>query len=153
MLPKLNFPDYEFRFKKRTSGELLIFDTIRKKFVELSPEEWVRQHLIQFLIIEKKFPKSLFAVETGVKLNNTKKRTDILVYNLQKKVILLAECKAPSVKITKQTLEQALRYNLQYQSSFIILTNGFEHFPFFVENNGKIRNIEQIPDYKLIANN
>jgi len=151
LLPKLNFPQYDFRFKKNATNGLLIFDEIRKKFVELSPEEWVRQHLILYLIKEKKFPASLFSVEKGLKLNNTHKRTDILIYNTNKKITLLAECKAPSVQLTKTTAEQALRYNLVHKSPFLILTNGLTHLFFQLEGGTKIKQLADCIDYEKIT--
>lgn len=147
MLPKLNFPDYEFRFKKNDSGGLMIFDTIRKKFVDLSPEEWVRQNLVSYLVKEKRYPQSLFALETGLKLNNTQKRTDVIIYNTDKKVSVLAECKAPNIKINHKVIEQALRYNLVYGAEFLILTNGIVHYYYQIIE-GKGQQIVEIIDFK-----
>lgn len=147
MLPKLNFPDYEFRFKKNDKGGLMIFDCIRKKFVDLSPEEWVRQNLVSYLINQKHYPKSLFSIETGLRLNKTQKRTDIIVYNTDKKICILAECKAPNVKITKRVAEQALRYNLVHNADYVALTNGIVHVYYQIIDN-KPQQIKEMIDYK-----
>jgi hypothetical protein len=147
LLPKLNFPDYEFRFKKNDKGGLMIFDTIRKKFVDLSPEEWVRQNLISYLIHQKHYPQSLFSVETVLALNKTQKRTDVIVYNTDKKISVLAECKAPSIKITKSVAEQALRYNLVHNAEYVVLTNGLVHVYYQIIA-GKPQQIVDMIDYK-----
>lgn len=147
MLPKLNFPDYEFRFKKNDKGGLMIFDTIRKKFIELTPEEWVRQNLVSYLIQQKNYPQSLFSLETGLKLNGTQKRTDVIIYNTEKKISVLAECKAPNVKITKNVAEQALRYNLVHNADYVVLTNGIVHV-YYQITDGKPQQIIDIIDYK-----
>lgn len=146
MLPKLNFPDYEFRFKKNDKGGLMIFDTIRKKFIDLTPEEWVRQNLVSYLISQKNYPQSLFSLETGLKLNNTQKRTDVIIYSIEKKIRILAECKAPNVKITKSVAEQALRYNLVHNAEFVILTNGLVHF-YYQMVDSKPKQVFDIIDY------
>ena len=152
MLPKLNFPPYEFRFKKNEKGKLMIFDQIRKKFIELTPEEWVRQHLVMYLMNEKSYPASMFSLETGLKLNNTQKRTDVIVYDSEKKVCVLAECKAPEIKLTKSVAEQALRYNLIEKAKLLILTNGIVHL-FYEINAGEAKQINEAIDYKLFTLN
>lgn len=115
-----------------------IFDPVRKKFVDLSPEEWVRQHYIRFLAEERNYPLSLFSVERGLKLNSTNKRTDILIYKNSKEIFLLVECKAPEVAITKKVVEQSLRYNLTHNSQYIAISNGLKHFVLDIE--GRILN-------------
>jgi hypothetical protein len=146
LLPKLNFPDYTFRLRKTGTGTLQIFDNIRKKFIDLYPEEWVRQHMIRFLTEERNYPLSLITVERGLKLNSTAKRTDIVIYNLQKQPLLLVECKAPEIVPDKRAVEQVLRYNLTHQARFMVLSNGLKHIildktgtllpdiPFYPEN-------------------
>jgi len=104
LLPKLNFPEYTFRLRKTTAGKHQIFDRVRKKFVDLSPEEWVRQHLIVFLSEEHQFPLSAFAVEKGLKLNNTNKRTDIVIYAKTGNAIVLVKCKDKKFQLDKRVL-------------------------------------------------
>jgi len=145
--PKLNFPEYTFRFRQNEKGGLMIFDTIRKKFIALTPEEWVRQHLIHYLVEEKKYPQSLISVEKSLSLNNTQKRTDIRIYNQTKKLILLAECKSYTTNITKNTIEQALRYDLALNSHIIVLSNGIDHFCFKKNKDGKFLALQQLPEF------
>jgi hypothetical protein len=133
LYPPLNFPQYQFRIRKNEKNTEEIFDRVRKKFVALTPEEWVRQHLIEFLVEEKKFPHSLLAVEKQLKLNSTLKRTDLLAYSSSLQPVLLAECKAPEIKLDIHVLTQALRYNLVMNVDNLIITNGNSHF-FFIKD-------------------
>ncbi|AYN68170.1 restriction endonuclease subunit R [Euzebyella marina] len=126
MLP-LNFPDYNFRFKN-SENNILIFDVIRKKFVVLQPEEWVRQHAVNYLINEKKYPKSLVNVEKQLTVNNLSKRYDIVVFHSTGKINLLIECKAPQITIDQKTFDQIARYNLQLEADYLMVTNGLNHF-------------------------
>ena len=124
---KLNLPLFEFKIKKENKNNI-IFDEIRKKWIILTPEEWVRQHVVHFLLKEKNYPISLIAVEKQLKINTRIKRTDIVVYNKQGTPELLIECKAPSVKITQTTFDQIARYNLTANSNYLMVTNGLAHY-------------------------
>jgi type I site-specific restriction endonuclease len=126
-LIKLNFPNYSFRFKN-SENKVAIFDEIRKKFVVLTPEEWVRQHVVQYLLVEKKYPKSLINVEKLVKVNGLNKRYDIVVFQPNGEIFLLIECKAPEVSISQQTFDQIARYNLKLNAQFLMVTNGLNHY-------------------------
>lgn len=148
MLPQLNFPFFKFRFKKNKNGDLLIFDEIRKKFVALTPEEWVRQHLITYLYSKKKYPKSLFSVEQSLKLNATDKRSDIRIYNNNKELLLIAECKAPSVKLDIKALEQVMRYELALSANWLILSNGLSHLIFEKNTENKFQPAQDFPEFK-----
>lgn len=121
----LNFPSYKFRFKN-SENKLLIFDEVRKKFVALQPEEWVRQHVVRFLKNEKKYPASLINVEKQFKINGLVKRFDVIVFNSDGSVHLVVECKAPEVDITQQTFDQIARYNLSLKASYLMVTNGLD---------------------------
>ena len=123
----LNFPSYNFRFKNR-ENKPLIFDVVRKKFVVLTPEEWVRQNTLQFLLTEKNIPLSHINVEKQLLLNDTKKRYDIVVFNKDGSIFLLVECKAPSIEITQDTFDQIARYNLVTNASYQMVTNGLTHY-------------------------
>ena len=122
----LNFPLYEFRFKN-SENKLYIFDIVRKKFVSLTPEEWVRQHTIQFLLKEKKYPQSLMNVEKQIQVNQLTKRYDIVVYRSDGSIFLAVECKAPQVKITQQIFDQIARYNMTLKAENLMITNGLHH--------------------------
>lgn len=124
---KLNFPEYSFRFKN-SENKRLIFDPIRKKFVILTPEEWVRQHTLQFLINEKGYSPSLINVEKQLLLHGTKKRYDIVVFNPNGSIFLIVECKAPTIEITQDTFDQIARYNLVTQAEYVMVTNGLDHY-------------------------
>lgn len=126
-MQKLNFPEYSFRFKN-SENKPLAFDEIRKKFVILTPEEWVRLHVVQFLIIDKNYPKSLINVEKQLKVNNITKRYDAVVFNSDGSIFLIVECKAPSIPITQITFDQIARYNLTLKAEYLMVTNGLEHY-------------------------
>ena len=125
----------------------MIFDDIRKKFLVLTPEEWVRQNLIAFLLYEKKYPKSLVAVEKSLQLNNTNKRSDIRIYDTNKNLILLAECKAHLVNLDHKSIEQVLRYEISQHSKLIIVSNGLQFICLKKNDEGKFIVINEIPEY------
>jgi len=122
-------PEYNFRIRESKIG-LQIFDSIRKKYVVLTPEEWVRQNFIQYLIEEKKYPPALIAVETGLKYNKLKKRSDIAIYSRSGNLWMLIECKSPSVKISQETFDQVAVYNKSHKikTKYLSITNGINHF-------------------------
>lgn len=124
---KLNLPEYSFRFSKK-GDQVLIFDPFRKKHVILTPEEWVRQNFLQFLLNEKNYPESLIKVEMGLRLNKLPKRSDIVVFDSQGKPSLLVECKAPSVKISQKVFDQIARYNMTLKVEYLVVTNGLKHY-------------------------
>lgn len=126
-MQQLNLPTYQFKIKS-SENKQLIFDKIRKKNVVLTPEEWVRQNFINYLIKEKKYPISLIAVEKQVIVNKLKKRFDILIFDKHGEHNIIVECKSPKIKITQDTFDQIARYNLQLNAEFLIVTNGLEHF-------------------------
>lgn len=126
-MQKLNFPNYSFRFKN-SENKIAAFDEIRKKFVILTPEEWVRFHTVQFLIHEKQFPKSLINVERQLKLGKLIKRYDVVIYNSIGGIHLIVECKAPSIEITQSTFDQIARYNMSLKAEYLMVTNGLDHF-------------------------
>lgn len=126
-LASLNFPEkYQFRLKQ-TDEIPYIFCDIRKKWLLLTPEEWVRQHVVQFLICEKKYSKTSINTEVTVNINGMRKRADVIVYKKEKPFIIV-ECKAPSVQITQEVFDQIARYNLNLNSQYLMVTNGFFHY-------------------------
>lgn len=123
----LNFPRFNFRFKNN-ENKVSIFDVIRKKFILLTPEEWVRQHVVHYLIEIKGYPKSLINVEKIVKINGMNKRYDVVVFNTDGSIFLLVECKAPDVTITQNTFDQIARYNGVLTADYLMVTNGLNHY-------------------------
>ena len=126
-MQELNFPKFEYRFKS-TENKVSIFDVIRKKFIILQPEEWVRQHCIHYLINVKKFPLSLINVEKELIINGLKKRYDIVVYNSDGSIHLIVECKSYKVEINQNTFDQIARYNLTLDANYLMVTNGINHY-------------------------
>ena len=123
----LNFPTYGFRLKN-SENKTHIFDVIRKKFVVLQPEEWVRQHVVNYLIENKHYPKSHINVEKQLKINSLKKRYDIVVFNADGSIEILVECKAPEIVIDQASFDQIARYNMKLKANYLFVTNGLEHF-------------------------
>ena len=144
---KLNLPTYQFKIYK-TNGKHYIFDVLRKKNIVLTSEEWVRQHFVQYLIKEKKYPKSLIAIEKEIKVNNLKKRFDILIFNKMGKHEIIVECKSPKIKISQDTFDQIARYNLQLKAKYLVVTNGLQHYYCKMDfENQQYVFLENIPEY------
>ena len=144
---KLNFPVYSFRFKN-SENKVSIFDEIRKKFILLTPEEWVRQHVIQFLLQDKKYPKSYINVEKLIKINDLSKRYDGVVFQPNGEIFLLIECKAPEVPISQQTFDQIARYNLVLKAKYLMVTNGLNHYFCQMDfENEKYVFLKELPDF------
>ena len=145
---KLSFPNYEFRLKK-IDEKRFIFDEIRKKYIELTAEEWVRQNCIKYLINEKKYKSQLIAVEKKIILNNLTKRFDIIAYDNNGDPNLLVECKAPNIAIKQETFDQILSYNRVINSKYLMITNGIIHYYCKIDNiDNKINFLKDIPNYK-----
>lgn len=146
-MQSLNFPKYVFRIKNSQNRQY-IFDGIRKKFVVLQPEEWVRQHVLHFLIFTKNYPKSLVNVEKQLTVNQLKKRYDIVVFNPDGSIYLLVECKAPDIRIDQTTFDQIARYNYQLNAKYLMVTNGLDHYYCETDHiNEKYRFLAEIPDF------
>ena len=146
----LNFPDYSFPTKSN-ENKPYVFDPLRKKWVVLTPEEWVRLHCVQFLIQEKNYPSSLIAVEKSIRVFNTNKRFDIVGFQSNQSVSILVECKAPSERITQETFDQIARYNLKLKSDYLMVTNG--RFHYFCQMNYEQQEyifIKTLPPFKSI---
>lgn len=125
---ELNLPVYPFKIREQ-NGKQYIFDELRKKYLLLTPEEWVRQHVVQYLIQHKNYPKGLIKLEGGLKLYRTlSKRCDILIYNRDGNPFMLFECKAPHIKITQDVFDQATRYNIKHRVEYLAVSNGLEHY-------------------------
>lgn len=147
-MQKLNLPAFSAKLKNK-ENKTLIFDKFRKKYVVLTPEEWVRQHFANYLVEEKKYPISLIAIEKQLTINELQKRSDILVFNTEGYPEIIVECKAPSVKINQQTFDQIARYNLILNANFLVVTNGLQHFFCKMDFNNKTYIfLKEIPSYK-----
>lgn len=143
----MNFPVYSFRFKN-SENKVSIFDEIRKKFILLTPEEWVRQHVIQFLLQDKRYPKSYINVEKLIKINDLSKRYDGVVFQPNGEIFLLIECKAPEVPISQQTFDQIARYNLVLKAKYLMVTNGLNHYFCQMDfENEKYVFLKELPEY------
>lgn len=146
-MEKLNLPEYSFRFIKR-KNQSFIFDPIRKKELVLTPEEWVRQNFVQYLIREKQYPASLTRLEMSFKVNKWVRRSDIVVFNSEGKPVVLVECKAPSIKIDQKVFDQIARYNMVLRSEILIVTNGVQHFCCRMDYRAATYHyLDQIPGY------
>jgi hypothetical protein len=145
MLPKLNLPSFDLTIKK-IDQELKVFDSLRRKYVLLTPEEWVRQNFIRYMQEYLDYPAGLIAVEYGFKLNRQQKRGDIVVFNKKKEPVLVVECKASHVKINQQVFDQIARYNMTLQVPYLVVTNGLKHYCCFIDyQHGKYDFLRQIP--------
>lgn len=147
-MQKLNFPQFEYRFKS-TENKVSIFDVIRKKFIVLQPEEWVRQHCVHYLIKEKNYPKSLINVEKELNINGLKKRYDIVIFNSDGSILLIVECKSYEVIINQDTFDQIARYNLALNAEFLMVTNGINHYYCHMDTEAeRYQFLRDIPNYK-----
>jgi hypothetical protein len=150
LLVPLHLPPYPFKITDQ-NGQLTLFDVIRKKNIVITPEEWVRQHYVQYLINQKHYPKTLIKLEGGHKLHGMAKRSDIVVYNSTGEKILLVECKAPSVPIDQKTFDQVARYNMVHKVKLLAVTNGLQHYYCRIDFEDRgYKFIEELPIYKDI---
>ena len=146
---QLNFSKYQFRFKN-SENKVSIFDVIRKKFIVLTPEEWVRQHVVLFLVEEKKYPKSLINVEKVLKVNGLRKRYDVVVYKSDGSIFILVECKAPEIKIAQATFDQIATYNMTLNAQYLMVTNGLNHYFCQMDfENEKYQFLSELPIYQI----
>ena len=123
----LNLPPFNINVKK-TDGKLSVWDPLRRKFVALTPEEWVRQHFVNFLLTEKGYPSALIANEIQINLNNQKRRCDSVIYDRNLTPLMIVEYKAPDVNITQSVFDQIVRYNIVLKVKYLIVSNGMNHF-------------------------
>ncbi|MGN6181484.1 MAG: type I restriction enzyme HsdR N-terminal domain-containing protein [Mucilaginibacter sp.] len=147
-LQPLQLPPYPFKITD-ANGRLMLFDEIRKKQVVITPEEWVRQHFVQYLINHKNYPKTLIKLEGGLRLHGMARRSDIVVFNTDGGKILMVECKAPSVSITQKVFDQIARYNMTHKIALLAVTNGLQHYYCNIDfANERYSFIEDLPQYR-----
>ena len=145
-MPQLNLPNAALKIKL-VEGTTQVFDAVRKKYLVLTPEEWVRQHFIHYLNKEKKYPLGLMGVEQMVKYNGQSTRADIVLYTADGKPNMIVECKAPKVKITQDAFNQIAKYNFQLKVKYLVVTNGLQHFCCEMDyKNNKITFLEGVPE-------
>lgn len=146
-LPQLNLPFYD-PVLRNMGGKYQILDIIRKVYVALTPEEWVRQNFIHYLINDRGILPGLIAVEKQIQVNRLIKRCDLVVHTKTGKPVMIVECKAPGIRINQETLNQAIRYNLTLNINYMVLTNGLNHFCFAMDYAAQACNkLNYIPDY------
>lgn len=143
---KLNLPDFKPTTRKE-EGKVWIFDMIRKKYIVLTPEEWVRQHFIHHLVNQFNYPKTLFRIEGSLTYNKLQKRSDILIHDREGKPWMLVECKAPNIKLTQKAFNQVAVYNMTIGAKFVAVTNGMVQFCFEPLPNGKVNHLDTFPQF------
>ncbi len=151
-MQSLNLPEYLFKIRQN-DGRKEIFDPIRKKYVALTPEEWVRQHFVQYLINEKSAPATLIAIEQTLTYNTMKRRSDIVVYSGKAMPLILVECKSAEIKLSQKVFDQIARYNMALKVPYLIITNGLTHFCCKIDFHSMAYTfLKDIPDYREIVN-
>lgn len=147
-MEELIFPPFEHKIRK-DKGKVAIFDIIRKKYIFLTPEEWVRQHLVHYFIHQLHYPKSMISVEDGLKVNKMLKRSDIIIYNRHGKVFMVVECKSAKVKLNQNSMIQLSTYNQNYNAEYIALTNGLQVYVCKMDYKKKNADyVDQFPEFK-----
>ena len=150
MLP-LNLPNFDIKVKK-SADQLLVWDETRRKYVALTPEEWVRQHFVHFLISEKGYRQELIANEVSIKLNGTAKRCDTVIYDRLLTPLMIVEYKAPSITITPKVFDQIVRYNRVLHVQYLIVSNGLRHFCCQINyETQSYRFLKEIPDAQEVG--
>jgi hypothetical protein len=143
----LNLPTYSFKIKSEDNRKY-IFDEVRKKYILLTPEEWVRQNFIKYLVNEKNCPQQLISVEMEFKMNKLSRRCDIVVYNRSGKPNLIIECKSPAVQINQDIFDQIVNYNINFNVDYLIVTNGLKHYCCKLDSENKsFVFVDEIPEY------
>lgn len=149
-MQQLNFPHFDFKLRDLNNRQE-IYDPVRHKYVTLTPEEWVRQHLIAYLNLVKGYPVSMIGVEKQLILNKLTKRFDLVVFSRNGNPFLLVECKAPGIDISEKTFDQAARYNMLLRAEYFLITNGIEHYTCRLDYEHKqYIFVEDIPPFNLI---
>ena len=148
---RLNLPDYTPRLRDGNKGKREIFDGIRKRYVRLTPEEWVRQNFLNFMVADLGFPASLIVVEAELTYNQMKKRFDILACYSDGSPCLVVECKAPSVEVTQAVFDQAAMYNMTLLADYLVVTNGLTHYACHIDHEKRTYTfLKQLPTYHTL---
>ena len=148
--PPLNFPTYDLP-RREQGGKAYVYDPIRRKYVRLTPEEWVRQHLVQYLVRDRGYPLPLVAVEMGFTYQGMTRRADVVVHDRTGRPVLMAECKAPEVGVGQATFDQVARYNQVVQARYLVVTNGLDHFCCALDQAAhSYRFLPDVPDFDTL---
>ncbi|MBP5561361.1 MAG: type I restriction enzyme HsdR N-terminal domain-containing protein [Muribaculaceae bacterium] len=150
-MTKLNLPEYQFNIKQTKNG-LQIFDRLRQRFVALTPEEWVRQHFVNYLIEEKQYPFALMGNEISLELNGVKRRCDTLVAARDGSPLAVVEYKAPTITISQTTFDQIARYNMVLHAKCLMVSNGLNHYCCLMDGAGSYSFLQDIPPYPTLLN-
>ncbi len=149
-MQELNLPEYDFKIESNADGNC-IYDIARKKFIALTPEEWVRQHWIHYLNKELNYPISLMVIEAGLKVNSLQKRADIVIYNKLKQPYLIVECKAPEIALNNDVFNQIINYYSSIKAEILIVSNGLKHVCFkFNHEKKQTEFLKEIPAYQML---
>ena len=145
---ELNLPEYEYKVKKREDGSWAIWDRLRERWVALTPEEWVRQHFVNWLITDKHFPAALMGNEVSLTQNGIARRCDTIVADRTGAPLVIVEYKAPSINVTQKTFDQIVRYNMVLKARYLIVSNGLNHYCCQIDyDKNTYRFLEDIPQY------
>lgn len=144
---KIDFPEEQPKLRQENDVKQ-IFDVIRKKWLILTPEEWVRQNILQFILLKKNYPASLVAVEKEIRLGELKKRCDVVIYNRQSRPWMIIECKEMNVTLSQKTMEQILRYHITLPAKYLVISNGSYSFG-FEKKEGKFLEVYNFPDFEV----
>ena len=148
----LNLPEYQFNIKKKGNDGLVILDTLRKRWVALTPEEWVRQNFVRYLIEDREFPAALMNNEISLTQNGIKRRCDTLVADRQGLPLVIVEYKAPTIEISQKAFDQIVRYNMVLRAQYLIVTNGLSHYCCKIDyENNSYAFLQEIPSYNVLA--
>lgn len=148
---QLNLPPYQALTRRTQQGDIQIFDRLRRKYVALTPEEWVRQHFVEFLIETKGYPASLMANEVGIRLNGTSRRCDSVVYGHKGTPVMIVEYKAPSVSVSQHVFDQIVRYNMVLHADYLVVSNGMAHYCCKIDyDSHSYAFLPEVPDYACI---
>jgi hypothetical protein len=147
--PPLDLPPFEYRLRE-AEGRRWIFDTIRKKFVVLTPEEWVRQHVVNYITAHLNYPRALVRIEGGLSYNQLAKRSDIVIYDRAGGPWMVVECKAPTLRVSAQVIHQAAAYNHTLRARYVVVSNGVAHVVCAVEN-GEVSFLQRWPEFPQVT--
>jgi len=148
IMQRLNFPEYAFEIESDDVGRSVIFDGVRRRFVRLTPEEWVRQHLVRYLVEDRGFPAGWAAVEKGFQYAGTAVRADVIMHDRNGRPVLMGECKAPEVRMNEAVFEQLARYNSVINARYLVATNGKTHFCCEHKAGGGYRYLSELPRFE-----